>query len=348
MRVAYLQKAPSGHMNACLRQLVADGVEVLATVPPVLDDAPYEETVPACVSERFEMEPDSGDDARLLEVLDRFAPDVTLVVGWDVDAYRRVARRLRGRTVRVLCTDNQWMRTPRQLAGVVAAPWYLHRSFDRMFVPGERQRRFARRLGFRSDRIDLGFYTADVDHFVDGADRPPDADAFVFVGRLIREKGVDVLLEAYGAYRERVEHPLDLLVAGTGPMAAELVGRDGVVPLGFVSPPELPAALRQASALVLPSRFEPWGVVVHEAACSGLAVIASTAVGAADAFVDDGVNGRVGPPAVEATLAGLLWWHRLDTAGRQRARSVSVERAMALSPATWSSTVRAMAPGRAG
>jgi glycosyltransferase involved in cell wall biosynthesis len=50
---------------------------------------------------------------------------------------------------------------------------------------------------------------------------------------------------------------------------------------------------RCADVLVLPSDYEPWGVVVTEAAAAGLAVIASSVVGAAADVVEEGVNGRI-------------------------------------------------------
>ena len=49
--------------------------------------------------------------------------------------------------------------------------------------------------------------------------------------------------------------------------------------------------LRNAGVFVLPSRFEPWGVVVHEMAAAGFPMILSDAVGAATQFLQSGSNG---------------------------------------------------------
>ena len=125
---------------------------MLATLPPVLADSPYAKVVPAGLASCVPIE-DLANVPDLLRVLQRFAPDVTLIVGWDVDAYRRVARSMRSETIRVLCTDNQWLGTARQWLGIASSPWYLHGSFDRMFVPGERQRRFARQSSPRESTL---------------------------------------------------------------------------------------------------------------------------------------------------------------------------------------------------
>jgi len=80
-----------------------------------------------------------------------------------------------------------------------------------------------------------------------------------------------------------------------------------VVWTGFLGDPALIAALYRASHILLcPSDFEPWGVVVNEAAAAGMAIIASDVVGAAAELVRDGVNGGIFPagdlPALTAAL----------------------------------------------
>jgi glycosyltransferase involved in cell wall biosynthesis len=68
---------------------------------------------------------------------------------------------------------------------------------------------------------------------------------------------------------------------------------EGIEELGFVQPDKLPALMKQAGALVLASRREPWGVVVHEAATAGLPILCADVAGAAVHLVQDGFNGVV-------------------------------------------------------
>lgn len=344
-RVAYLQLAPSAHTNACLRALVASGCEVLATLPPTLRDAPYDDTHAVEAITMVSVDAQYNSD-RLAAELEAFDPDVLLIVSWHVKAYRACARALSGRTVRVLCMDNQWLWKPKQLLGVLTSRFYLRPIFDRAFLPGDRQRKFARLLGFPSTSIDVGFYSADTSAFdqlpllsIDDDDRR----AFVFIARLLPQKGVDALLDAYTRYRDAVDDPWPLIVAGTGPLRASFEGVPGVELTGFVQPRDVPGLLTRASALVLPSRFEPWGVVVHEATASGLLVVTTDRVGAADDLVTHLDNGFIGAAgSADDLLEGLLWVHRLDPSQLATKSARSRQRASAFSPSRWADTVRSM------
>ena len=67
--------------------------------------------------------------------------------------------------------------------------------------------------------------------------------------------------------------------------------------MGFVQPHDLGEVIQETGVFVLPSLFEPWGVVVQEYAAAGFPIITTNAVGAADAFVVNGENGYVIEPA---------------------------------------------------
>jgi glycosyltransferase involved in cell wall biosynthesis len=63
--------------------------------------------------------------------------------------------------------------------------------------------------------------------------------------------------------------------------------------------------MRAARCLVLPSVWEQWGVVIQEAAASGLPVIASHRCGAVTAYLRDGVNGYIVPPRADEIAAAM-------------------------------------------
>jgi glycosyltransferase involved in cell wall biosynthesis len=58
--------------------------------------------------------------------------------------------------------------------------------------------------------------------------------------------------------------------------------------------------------LILPSDYEPWALVINEAAASGLAIVSSSVVGASYELVRDGVNGFVFPPGDLAAATAAL------------------------------------------
>lgn len=154
-----------------------------------------------------------------------------------------------------------------------------------------------------------------------------DGPLVLFVGRLVEDKGVRVLLDAWRRVRAQ---GATLCLVGDGPLASspELAGapgvRAGVRVLGRADRAELPVAYAAADLVVVPSivtrRFlEPWGLVCNEAMNQGRPVVATTAVGAAaGGLVRDGETGLVVPAGDAQALAGALARLLEDTALRQR------------------------------
>lgn len=307
-RICVLWSRLSGYLSASLRALADAGAEVLVVHEAAGADAPFDdgELTTGFRAVAWQGAPDERD---LMSLLDGFAPDALVVNSWHIGAYRRASRRLRGRTLRIVTVHNQWSATPKQLAARAAARALLHPTYDVAFVCDERQAVFAEKLGFPAERMLWGVNTCDQPLFArvaaERGDRLP-PPVFLFVGRLVEDKAVDVLAEAYGRYRSAVADPWPLRVAGVGPMAGLLEGIDGVEMLGFVQPAELPGVFASAGCLVLPSRVEPWGVVAHEATSAGLPVVCTRACGAATRLVLDGYNGAVVSPGNASGLAQAL------------------------------------------
>ncbi|GAA1095222.1 glycosyltransferase family 4 protein [Tsukamurella spumae] len=137
------------------------------------------------------------------------------------------------------------------------------------------------------------------------------APRLLYVGRLEYEKGVQDLIAALA--RVRRTHPgTTLTVAGDGTQAAWLrdVAREhrvlrAVEFTGALDHEELVAQLHSADALVIPSRYEPFGIVALEGAATGIPVIATTAGGLAD-FIRTGETGlSVEPADVPALTAAI-------------------------------------------
>jgi glycosyltransferase involved in cell wall biosynthesis len=130
----------------------------------------------------------------------------------------------------------------------------------------------------------------------------------LYAGRLISEKGVGVLLEAW----PRVRSQATLVLIGDGPLAAQAGSVEGVRVLGPLARPTLAAAYAAAELTVLASlpgrRFrEPWGLVCNESMHQGRPVVASDSVGAvAGGLVSDGVNGLVVPSGDAGALAAAI------------------------------------------
>ncbi|WP_373688216.1 glycosyltransferase family 4 protein [Actinoplanes aureus] len=124
-----------------------------------------------------------------------------------------------------------------------------------------------------------------------------------YAGRLVYEKGVQHLLAAVPILRER--HPdLRVVIAGDGPYREELeaVATPGVTFAGFLGGHELTALMGASDCYVVPSIYEPFGMVALEAAAAGTPVAVADTGGLAE-IVEHGVTGVKFLPGDPATLA---------------------------------------------
>ena len=114
---------------------------------------------------------------------------------------------------------------------------------------------------------------------------------FLYVGRYIQSKGIKELWDAFKELCD--EHPNDweLWCAGTGDLQNEFPTHPKIKNFGFIQPKDIGVLCERAGVFVLPSHFEPWGVVVHEFSACGMPLICSDKVGAATQFLVDGYNG---------------------------------------------------------
>jgi glycosyltransferase involved in cell wall biosynthesis len=141
---------------------------------------------------------------------------------------------------------------------------------------------------------------------------PADRPVAVTAARLIEAKAQGDLIEAWRLWMQHLspERRPYLVLVGDGPLRAELEraasGLETVRFAGFRNQTELPAFYALAELFVLPSRREPWGLVVNEAMNAGCAILASDRVGAARDLVRDGVNGLIFPAGSIPALAEAL------------------------------------------
>jgi glycosyltransferase involved in cell wall biosynthesis len=134
---------------------------------------------------------------------------------------------------------------------------------------------------------------------------------FLFVGRLVGGKGIDRLLAAF-AESHRAVRATTLTIVGDGPLRSALEERvareaiEGVTFRGFIDQAEISAVYADADAFVFPSLGDTFGMVLLEAAASGLALISSPLAGATEHLVPDGASGFVVDPHDHAALVDAL------------------------------------------
>lgn len=206
-----------------------------------------------------------------------------------------------------------WISAPlnRQVHSV---EWWLVRSADAVITCS---------AAMRDEAVELFAPTAPVVVLHNGVEAPggqalgpdavrhPEPATVLYLGRLEHEKGVQDLLAALPRIRRR--HPeARLVVAGEGTQQAWLRERArahrvarSVTWTGHLGARAIAEQLERASVIVLPSRYEPFGIVALEAAAARVPVVASTAGGLREAVLD-GVTGLSFPVGNVAALADAV------------------------------------------
>lgn len=185
---------------------------------------------------------------------------------------------------------------------------------------------FARERGAREE----------VEHVEGGAGRPL---RLLFLGRMERLKGGQILLDALPRARALLGRPLCLVFAGEGPARAAwersaravVAGHEGVEVefAGWVAGGALDALFGSSDLLVVPSQWpEPFGLVGVEAGLRGVPA-AAFAVGGIPTWLSDGVNGYLAPgdPPTAEGLAEAVAKCLRDPRVHARLRRGAVEKA---------------------
>lgn len=317
MTICFFWTGATGYMAACWRALAAEpGVKVklFIEVKRGGDTAYRHEDVLAGLDYELRYEGDPLDQASLRENVIALKPDVLVVLGWRCPMCRFIA------------TDPAFARVPKLFAfdmtfafklRKLLAPlvlWPYLRRFVGAVVPSQRSAFYARYLGFRAAKVSRGLIGLDTALFARAEEarrrQVSYPRQFLYVGRYTPEKRLDVLLAAYRLYRGRVQKPWGLTCCGMGSDGAMMKGAEGVTDAGFVQPDKMPELYAQHGAFVIASEYDPWPLVVAEAAASGLPIVCTEACGSHPDFVRNFANGRVcATNNAEALSDALVWMH---------------------------------------
>ena len=280
MRIAFVWTGFTSYMADCWRRLASEGsgngeevslrvwIEDVSTGAGRLETERLMQGIDWWSATGEELRAEHGKLKARVEVeIADWSPDALFICGWarELPPYLATSERLK--TIpKILCCDMPWAWKMRKFAARFVL-WRRLRRFRKIMVPGEAAAKYARWLGFADRDIIRGEYAIDVRRFVRES---PDGSGeqrrgFLFVGRKVQEKGVEVLRRAYEIYRTKT------------------VPEDEVWELDipeWIDPKDVPRVMREHACLVLPSHWEPWGVVVAEAMAAGMKVIVSDRVGA--------------------------------------------------------------------
>lgn len=137
---------------------------------------------------------------------------------------------------------------------------------------------------------------------------------FLFAGKLTKKKGVDILLKAFQeiALNQKIKKKYSLTIVGNGDyykttkITVKKNNLNFIKILNFKTQKQIKNIYKKSDVLILPSRFEPWGLVINEAMNSGNAIICSDNVGSANDLVKNNVNGFIFKSESSNKLVGAI------------------------------------------
>jgi 1,2-diacylglycerol 3-alpha-glucosyltransferase len=254
-------------------------------------------------------------NARLSASLKRFSPQAIICGGYNYVASWQALMWARRRGARFAL----WSESNAQDARALRKPVeFLKARFlercDGFVVPGKSAFEYLSSLGAPAERIFIAPNAVDNTYFAAQAENTRahatecreklklPSRFILFVGRLVPEKGVFDLLEAYAKLESSLRSEVGLVFAGDGVSREELaqeakrISPGTICFPGFAQREDLAGLYALAETLVLPTHSDPWGLVVNEAMACGLPIIVSSVAGCSADLVEDGWNGYVVPP----------------------------------------------------
>lgn len=294
-RLLFLYSELADYFLACIRKLIAEyDVEVMVIHWPVNKEAPFLFSFPEGLT--F-YEKSLFDRQKLQSKVKDFSPDFIYCSGWMDKDYLHVIKGYKEKIPVVMGLDTWWNKSLKQYLACFLSRFTLLNRFSHCWVPGNRQRLYANKLGFKEENIMTGYYSADVEYFkqigencsVQKSRKYP--HRFIYTGRYYDFKGITDLWDAFVSWKQETNNDWELWCLGTGNIKA--IEHPAIKHFGFVQPKDLGRYMQDTGVFIMPSRFEPWGVVLHEFCAAGFPVICSDKVGAAEAFIRQGENGYI-------------------------------------------------------
>jgi glycosyltransferase involved in cell wall biosynthesis len=190
---------------------------------------------------------------------------------------------------------------------------YIFRKiWDYSLVPGESQKKFSKLLGFSNSKIftgaiqpDKNFYSTNTNNFTKKYTEKSKLKV-IFVGRLVIDKGFDILIEVWKDILSEFPEAI-LTIVGSGPLLNNIVGIKNIEYMGGnLKPIDIALLFNEAHIFILPSRFEPWGVVVAEACSSGLPLLVSSKCGSVSDYLINNFNGYIIEPDYNSIKENLI------------------------------------------
>lgn len=289
MKIAVLFTKLTGYFMASMRQDVLENKNTYL----VFRKAPSPQAPFIIISENGITinDADSLSANDLMIQVKLFNPNVIYVAGWTDKRYLSIAKHFKKMGVPTITgMDNQWLGNYKQYLASLLSSFLIKPYFSHIWVAGTPQYYYAKKLGFRDTNILRGLYCADENLFKN-IQQNKIKKQFLFIGRLVEHKGLKQLFTVLNELIKEQALDFNIHFVGNGPLKNKIPSHDFIKHTPFVDPKDLPGLMENAGYFLLPSLYEAWGVVVHEAVLAGMPVLTTHQTGAASDFVIHNYNG---------------------------------------------------------
>jgi len=196
----------------------------------------------------------------------------------------------------IVGSDAQWTGTRNNWIKRISFPITYKKCFTHILVAGLWQVEYARKLGFKRHQILFHLYSANIELYQKVNIQQKSINypkKFLYIGRFHPNKGLTHLVEAWNKINDKKGWTLTLV--GNGPLEIYLKEQEDIEVLDFLSQEKITELMSNVGCAVVPSIFEPWGLVIHEAVAGGLPIIVTQNCGATHHFVINSFNGYIVP-----------------------------------------------------
>lgn len=338
-RIVFLYTEIATYFLACVEKLALQtNVEITIVRWPVNQEAPFNFSLSTAID--FHTRSDFPSEEKLLEFVDKLNPSILYCSGWLDKGYLKVCRKYKNKIPVIVGFDNQWKGNLKQQIARIVSPFKILNHFSHCWVPGILQEEYALKLGFKKESILTGFYSCDFDFFhnqyLENKEEKQKffPKRFIYVGRYYEFKGIKNLWAAFIELQNERPNDWELWCLGNGDV--EPINHPKIKHFGFVQPGDLKSYIKNTGVFVLPSFFEPWGVVVHEFVSAGFPIICSDKVGARTAFVENNYNGYIYKSDSIAQLKEVMMKIiKADVSQLNSMSERSVKKAKTITPEIW-------------
>jgi glycosyltransferase involved in cell wall biosynthesis len=342
MKIVVLYEELAGYFMACITRFAEKyDARVLIIRKETNATAPFEFKNHPLIEI---LERNSLPQSELEKRIFSFEPDAVFCAGWSNEFYLKISKHFKPSIPVILGFDNQWTGSFKQRLRVIAAKRYFKNHFTNCFVPGKLQAVFAEHLGFSSENYRTGAYSCDTDFFTSiyestqAFKKENFPKRFIFSGRYTAVKGIELLWNTFLKLRSETKRDWELWCIGKGEI--EPLQAEGIRHFGFVQPENLGKIMKDCGVFILPSNFEPWGVVVHEFAAAGFPLLLSDKVGAGEIFLKEPDNGfRFDSENGDSLLSSMKTIVSLNDSQLLEMGKRSHEISLSITPDKWSATL---------